>query len=194
MRRLWTISALAAVLLMATGVGAAGQFRERIGALGHPLVGTWVVDIDTSMAEDPPGLLTIQADGTLRLTSCCDAPGAGAWRPTTRRTADATLLLPYFDEDGFVGHIIVRADVVLSIDGLTFTATYTQEIPDREGGATGQLGPSTAAGTRLLVEAIGDPVGPAPVPPVAPEGSPTPEGASETTTAAEAAAAESPVP
>ena len=123
-------------------------------------------------------MLTISADGTLRLTSCCDAPAAGAWRPTTRRTADATVLLPFFDDEGFIGFTIARADVVLSIDGLSFTATYTQEIPLREGGTTGQLGPVTATGTRVLVEAIGEPVGPVPVAAM-PEASPTlePEGA-----------------
>ena len=190
MRRLWTTSMLVAVLLIATAVGAAGQFRERIGSFGHPLVGTWVIDVNTSMTEDPPGLLTISADGTLRLTSCCDAPAAGAWRPTTRRTADATVLLPFFDDEGFIGFSIARADVVLSIDGLSFTATYTQEIPLREGGTTGQLGPVTATGTRVLVEAIGDPVGPAPVAAL-PEASPTPEpeGAAD-----ESAVAESPAP
>jgi hypothetical protein len=176
MRKLGSIIVLVVALLITSGMGAAAQIRERIGAFGHPLVGTWVVDIDTTTTEDPPGLLTINADGTLRLTSCCDAPGAGAWRPTTRRTADATLLLPFFDEEGFIGFSIARADVILSIDGLTFSATYTQEIPDREGGTTGQLGPATATGSRLIVEPIGEPV--APLPAAMPEASPTlePEG------------------
>jgi hypothetical protein len=173
MRRIVPIIVLVTALLVASGVGAVGQFRERLGGMGHPLVGTWVVDLDTTTTEDPPGLLTINADGTLRLTSCCDAPSAGAWRPTTRRTADATVLLPFFDEEGFIGFSTARADVVLSIDGLTFTATYTQEIPDRQGGTTGQLGPATATGSRLIVEAIGEPVGPLSVPTM----SPAPEGA-----------------
>jgi hypothetical protein len=180
MRKLGSIIVLVIALLTASGMPVAGQFRERMGAFGHPLVGTWVVDIDTATTEDPPGLLTINTDGTLRLTSCCDAPGAGAWRPTTRRTADATVLLPFFDEEGFVGFSIARADVVLSIDGLTFTATYTQEIPDREGGTTGQLGPGTASGSRVSVEAIGEPVAPLPaaLPETSPAASPTlePEG------------------
>jgi len=184
MRRLFSTIVLVALLLIALAAGAAGQERDRYGALGHPLVGTWVVDVDTAIAEDPPGLLTISLDGTLRLTSCCDAPAAGAWRPTTRRTADATVLLPYGDEEGFIGFTIARADVVLSIDGLTFTATYTTEIPDREGGSTGQLGPITASGTRLLVEVIGVPVGPPPGP-VPPEG---------VEPASSEAPAESPVP
>jgi hypothetical protein len=176
MRKLGSIAVLVIALLVTTAAGAAAQFRERLGGVGHPLVGTWVVDIDAATTEDPPGLLTINADGTLRLTSCCDAPGAGAWRPTTRRTADATVLLPFFDDEGFIGFSVARADVVLSIDGLSFTATYTQEIPDREGGTTGQLGPGTATGSRLIVEAIGEPVAPLPVP--LSEASPTlePEG------------------
>jgi hypothetical protein len=171
MRTLWSTITLVVALLVVTTAGTAGQSRERIGGIGHPLVGTWVVDIDTASTDDPAALLTINADGTLRLTSCCDAPGAGAWRPTTRRTADATVLLPFFDEEGFIGFSVARADVVLSIDGLTFTATYTQEIPDREGGTTGQLGPATAGGSRLIVEAIGEPV--APLPTAVPEASPS---------------------
>jgi hypothetical protein len=173
MRKLGSVIVVVLAFLITTGVGAAGQFRERLGGMGHPLVGTWVVDIDTARTDDPPGLATISADGTLRLTSCCDTPAAGAWRPTTRRTADATILLPFFDEEGFVGFSTARADVVLSIDGLTFTATYTQEIPDREGATSGQLGPATATGSRLIVEAIGEPVGPL----AGPEMSAAPEGA-----------------
>jgi hypothetical protein len=180
MRKLGSIIVLVIALVITSGIGAAGQFRERMGAFGHPLVGTWIVDIDTATTEDPPGLLTINSDGTLRLTSCCQAPGAGAWRPTTRRTADATVLLPFFDDEGFIGFSIARADVVLSIDGLTFTATYTQEIPDREGGTSGQLGPGTASGSRLIVEPLGEPVAPLPaaMPEASPAASPTlePEG------------------
>ncbi len=99
------------------GRGCGPVPRAHRGLRSSRSSGTWVVDIDTATTEDPPGLLTINADGTLRLTSCCDAPGAGAWRPTTRRTADATLLLPFFDDEGFIGFSIARADVVLSIDG-----------------------------------------------------------------------------
>jgi hypothetical protein len=94
------------------------------------------------------------------------------------RAADATLLLPWGDEDGFVGFNTVRADVVVSADGATLTATYTMDIPNRDGGSSGQLGPVAATGRRLTLEPMGEPVGPLPVqkaeesPPTSPQPSP----------------------
>ena len=129
----------------------------------HPLVGTWIVDVNTQDMEDPPALLTIGDDGTLRLTDCCNGPGAGVWAPSSTRTADATVMLPWYDDDGFVGYNTIRGDVVVSSDGDSLTATYTMDIPARDGTTTGQLGPVTATGTRMTVEPIGEPVGPLPV-------------------------------
>ena len=162
MRRPIILTAIVCLSLVVLASGALATDRERAASRAHPLVGTWLVDTNTQDSEDPLALITIGADGTIRLTDCCNAPGAGVWAPTTIRTADATILLPWADEDGFVGFNTVRADVVISADGGSLTATYTMDIPDRAGGTSGQLGPVDASGVRVGVEAMGEPVGPLP--------------------------------
>lgn len=176
MRRPAILVATVTVLLITLAQGALASERLRSGSAGHPLVGTWIVDTNTQDTQDPLALLTIAGDGTVRLTDCCNAPAAGAWAPSSTRTADATILLPWFDEDGFIGFNIVRGDVVVSADGESLTATYTMDIPDREGGTSGQLGPGSATGVRVSVEAMGEPVAalPVPVPDEAPAASPEP--------------------
>jgi hypothetical protein len=141
------------------------------------LVGTWVIDTNVDDPSNPPDLLVASADGTLQETSCCDAPGAGQWRPTGHGTADATILFPAGDENGFIGFNTVRAAVELAADGQSFTATYTVDLPNRDGTSSGQLGPLTASATRVAVEAMGQPVGPVPQPPT-PEASAAPEASS----------------
>jgi hypothetical protein len=173
MRRAALLLAIVPVLVATFASGALASERQRPGWHVHPLVRTWIVDVNTDDTRDPPALVSIAGDGTLRLTDCCNAPAAGVWAPGSIRTADATLLLPWNDEDGFVGFNTVRADVVVSADGGSLTATYTMDIPDREGGTTGQLGPASATGVRVLVEAMGAPVGPLPIP--APEEELAPE-------------------
>jgi len=160
MRRQALLAVAVSAMLFVFTAGASATERQRPMWQAHPLVGTWIVDANTDDTQDPPALLSIAADGTLRLTDCCNAPAAGVWAPSSIRTADATLLLPWSDEDGFVGFNTVRADVVVSADGGSLTATYTMDIPDRAGGSSGQLGPASATGVRVLVEPMGTPIGP----------------------------------
>ncbi len=161
------------VAILATGVSAKEPFRRGQGS-SSSLVGTWIIDTNIDDPSNQPDLLVISADGTVQETSCCNAPGAGTWRPTSRRTADATILFPAGDDDGFIGYNTVRADVVLAADGQSFTATYTIDFPSRDGTSSGQLGPQTASATRVAVEAMGEPLGPVPQQPVA-EASGVPE-------------------
>ena len=165
--------ATAALMTASVGASAASASdRHRGSSADHPLVGTWILDANTQDMLDPPALLTIGDDGTLRLTDCCNGPAAGVWAPSSTRTADATLLLPWYDDEGFVGFNTVRGDVVVSADGDSLTATYTMDIPARDGTTSGQLGPVTATGTRMAVEPMGEPVGALPVD--VPEPTPTP--------------------
>jgi len=163
MRRATLLAVIVPTLLVVLASTAFSADRQRPMSRVHPLVGTWVLDTNTQDTEDPPALVTIGADGTIRMSDCCSAPWAGVWAPTTLRTADATILIPWADDEGgFVGFNMARADVVVSADGGSLTATYTMDIPDGEGGPSGQLGPVTAPGVRVVVEAMGEPVGPLP--------------------------------
>ena len=132
-------------------------------AVQDGLIGTWLVDVDVSDTADSPALLTISDDGTLRLTDCCNY-GAGAWASTEDGTADATVLLPWWDDEGFIGYAVIRGHIELDSGGESFAATYTQEVPSRNGETSGQLGPVEASGQRVSVEPMGEPVGPIPAP------------------------------
>jgi hypothetical protein len=158
--------------MIAAGAMGASASERHHGVDQHPTVGTWLVDVNVDSVDDPPALVTIGADGTLRITDCCSGPGAGVWAPSSSRTADATIMQPWYDEEGFVGFQTIRADIVTSADGDSLTASYTVDIPARDGTTSGQLGPVTASGTRVAVEPMGEAVGPLPV--AEPEPTPTP--------------------
>jgi hypothetical protein len=88
MRRHSIFSLVVGVLLVVTvGMTAAASNHRRADRAGHPFVGLWIVDADTSSPVDPPTLLTVDRDGTLRLSDCCNAPAAGVWAPSGRQGA-----------------------------------------------------------------------------------------------------------
>lgn len=165
-RHMLTSLSLGMLLVLAVGTMASASDHRRADRSGHPFVGLWIVDADTSSPEDPPTLLTVDRDGTLRLSDCCNAPAAGVWAPSGREGAEFTTLLTWGDEDGFIGFSTLRGSVELSADGESFAATYTLDLPVRGGGTSGELGPVTGSGARVSLDAMGEPVGP--FPPVEP--------------------------
>jgi hypothetical protein len=162
--------ATAALLVASVGAPAAAAERERRVA---PIVGTWVLDVNVDDTADPPALLTVEPGGTLRLTDCCNGSGAGVWRPARGQGFMATLLTPWYDDDGFVGWNTTRALVTADEDFMR--VTYTVDIPARDGTTSGQLGPVHATGVPVAVEGPGETLGSAPV--AGPESSPAPSSA-----------------
>ena len=82
------------------------------------------------------------------------------WQPTGPQSADVTIHFQQADAEGATSTAIVRAAVEVAGDGQSLTATYTLEFIGPDGTSSGQLGPTTATGTRLAVEPMGTPVGP----------------------------------
>ena len=120
----------------------------------HPLVGSWIVDTDPEDPENPLELATIFSDGAALLSSADGTTGHGVWEPTGDDTASLTFLLVF--EDGT--RLTIRASVEMAADGQSFTSPYTNEFFDPSGQSSGEIGPGTAEGTRVEVEAPGTPV------------------------------------
>lgn len=150
---------LLALVVMLGGLVAIGQPGFEAGAQdstdalsGHPLVGGWLLDTD---AEDPENTLTpalFSSDGTY-LQVDEDGTAIGVWEATGENTANLTIL--FFDEGGSYK---VRAEVDVDEAGETLSASYTFE-PTLGGESLGEFGPELATGTRIAVEAMGEPVG-----------------------------------
>ena len=160
-------SALAAIalatLLLFAGIVAIGPAHAELGAQdvttqGHPLVGTWLVDNDPSMDNNVPENITFTSDGTLIDVNGSDST-LGVWQPTGPTTATITFSQYFGDDSGvYDGGYTVRASLEVSADGNSFTGEYTIELLSPDGATTGQAGPGTVTGTRVMAEAPGTPV------------------------------------
>lgn len=152
MRRVRLVLLAAVVLLGVFLIDGSSIAAQESDLAEHPLVGSWILDTDTENPENPPSLAIFSSDGTY-LEVDVDGTGAGVWDATGDQTADLTF--SFHDEAGGMG--IVRASLEVTDDELT--ATYTLEFVDADGTSSGEIGPGTAAGTRMEVEPMGTPVG-----------------------------------
>ncbi len=166
---------LALIAIAAMGSATLAQDASPAAMAGHPLIGAWIVDNNTRDDRSPANVVTFGAEGNV-LDSNPGGTGAGSWEATGPSSATVTLVSYYLaDESGAISSTIIRADVVLSDDGQSFTSTYTLEVIEPDGTSSGQLGPVDAAGTRLVAQPMGSPVAPLPVqaPEPSAEASPT---------------------
>lgn len=161
MRR-YSLPILVVVLvLLATAIGGPGFAQDASPVMtgGHPLIGVWLVDTDTDDGENPPSSIVFHADGTY-LQVDVDGTAVGVWEMTGDRSGAATFAFHGRDDAGVVSSTIVRAAVDVTEDGQGFTASYTVDFSAPDGTSSGELGPGTAAGTRMTVDPMGTPVGP----------------------------------
>jgi hypothetical protein len=137
----------------------------------HPAIGTWI--IDTSPEDgNPPELVTV-APGGIIVDAFSEGTAYGSWAATGDRTADATFVAPAIDpEAGFLGFFTVRTSFEVAADGQSVAGTYTIEYPaalaEAVGAPVGQYGPVEVTGQRVIVEPMGEPVGPIPEEPAEP--------------------------
>jgi hypothetical protein len=136
-------------LLAGGGIFAAAQDT---GFAGHPVVGSWMLDTDIEDPENLPSLVRFSADGGY-IEIEADGNALGSWEPTGDSTA--TLTFSFADEEGVA---TIRASVEVAPDGQSLSATYTLEFVDPSGQSSGEIGPGTAEGTRMVVEVPGTPV------------------------------------
>lgn len=156
MRRLAFSTIVLMTLLLAMVVTVPGVSAQ--APAEHPAVGAWIVDGNEVAVVAPGGIMT---------SGSVEGSAYGSWAATGDRSADVTSLWPLSDpEAGFIGFGILRASIEVAEDGLSFTGTYTMELPagmaEAMGVPVGQLGPGEVTGQRIAVEPMGTPVGPLP--------------------------------
>jgi hypothetical protein len=168
-RFLSSVVVLGFILLVAAavspGVLAAGHEKK---AAEHPIVGAWVIEAEVACEADQPcppssvkNLAVFHPEGTAVIVYG-DGTAVGAWQSTGKRTADATFRFHDRGEDGdIVGSGLLDSSAKVAKDGQSFSATGNVAflgLFDTEG-EFGPLPPLTA--TRITVEPMGEPVGPA---------------------------------
>ncbi|MDQ3657244.1 MAG: hypothetical protein M3457_19495 [Chloroflexota bacterium] len=151
-----TIILLLAVTMLGTLAGG-GRFAaaQDAGFANHPAVGSWTVESEPGDAEYSPRLAILSADGGAFFVSGYRYTAAGRWEPMGESTAAVTFTMV---TDG-PAQIVIRASLELAPDGQSFTGTFTNEFAfDPAGGGTsGEIGPGTLTGTRMVAEAPGTP-------------------------------------
>ena len=130
--------------------GADAQDATPAAMVGHPLVGTWIVDPEPDNPANVPSIVVFTSDG---IVIDPVAGFAGSWEATGPRTAVFTLSGIF--EDGSGSYIAIRGPI--EVDEATDTSTdpYTVTIVGADGTvlATDQ---GTARLTRLPAQS-GDP-------------------------------------
>lgn len=155
------LSSFAVIVLVAL---AAFGLRSGVGAQdattqGHPLVGTWLADTDTNDPANAMDTFTFSSDGGYIEVDATGDVQLGAWEATGGTTAILKIVSYQANDDGTpAGGYIVRASIEVAADGNSFTASYTFEFLSADGSSSGQAGPGTATGTRIVAEAPGTPV------------------------------------
>jgi hypothetical protein len=157
--RLGTIGLACLALALTPAVAVA---QDEASTQAHPIVGAWE-------SEDPPGTDVFHADGTV-VSITADGVVGGVWEPTGPNSADVTVRIP--TPDG--GVAFLRGGVEVSEDGSSYTATYTVELVGADGASSGQMGPQTGTGSRIVVEPMGSPTAPFPDLEAAPAASASP--------------------
>jgi hypothetical protein len=115
---------------------------------GHPMVGTWVVDRDTTTETDAPSVVVYTADGGLLDPS---QGVAGVWKATGPRSA-AWTLVPFI-QAGAGGYLAIRSTGEVDEGGNTLDSPYSFTVvaPDGTVMASGQ---GMSRYTRLQIEPI----------------------------------------
>ena len=110
--------------------------------VARSIVGTRILDTDTTALGRPTGVITVAAVGTDPEGDADGTIGLGGWRSTGERTA-----------------VLIRPTVAVDEDGYGFTATYTFEELGLDDKRPGECGPGEEAGVGLGSEAPGTLVG-----------------------------------
>ena len=149
---------LSAVVLLGMVLGGSDRFAAASGREGAalPVIGSWLVMSDPGDAEYSPRLMTLSADGTAMFVSGENVTAVGAWQVT----GDASANVAFTVVTNGPAYIVIRAAIDIDPDGQSLSGTFTLEaVFDPAGGGTsGEIGPGTIEGTRLVAEGPGTPV------------------------------------
>ena len=161
MRRISLITSLVSLALLVALLGGSwssqtiAQDATPMAVNDHPLVGAWLIDVDTANPENPMSLATFSSDGIYTQHDPDGTDGVGAWEATGESTAALTFIEQFtVDDAGTVVRTTIRVEIEVSEDGQSVTGTYSVEFAG-EGFPEGEFGPATAEGERIVVEEIG---------------------------------------
>ncbi len=154
MRRSLVMFLSVVVLLGTLVVGGGALAAQDTDFTDNPFVGSWIVDSDPENPQNPPELTVLTPSGSVIDTSADGTTGVGMWEPTGDTTANVTFTVVF--DDGT--QVMIRAAVELAPDGQSFTGNYTNEFFDPSGEGSGEIGPGTVEGTRMVVEGPGTPI------------------------------------
>jgi hypothetical protein len=152
---------LVVVVVVTIGVLVTFHFATRAEAqdgaqpamVGHPLVGTWIVD-DAADPMDAPSLTIFTSDGIVLDESATGHTGAGSWQITGPRSGAATFVYVYEGPDGnYRGNVIIRAVLDIDASGNTLTADYSYTAVAPDGTVLRSLEGKTH-GVRVAVESV----------------------------------------
>lgn len=124
----------------------------------HPFVGVWMISSEGD--DGPPEFGVVTADGGFVNYTADGEVNIGVWAPSGDSTADMTIRGTIPGEEGSNGGLfVIRVAIEVDATGESFAGPYTLEIMNPDGTGTGQYGPSSVTGTRLVAEPMGEPVG-----------------------------------
>lgn len=147
------------VVALAVGAARIAGAQDTGADSVHPLVGTWLLDTDVDDPENPPEVDVFTADGGVISVQATGDLILGVWEATGDNSATITFVGPEAEEDAYFGLFVIRAQVEVDESGDAFAGSYTFDIVDPDGNATGEHGPGGVSATRITAEAPGEPIG-----------------------------------
>src|SRR5687768_11087904 len=144
MHRLSSLLAVSVLLLVGLLLSTSGVIAQDAtpAADQHPIVGTWLLDSEPDIPDNPMEVDLVTADGGWISVDADGAVSIGAWEATGDQTADVTFWGLGTEEEGG-GMFVIRASAEVAADGNSFTAEYTIEVigPDGTTMGEGEYGP-----------------------------------------------------
>jgi hypothetical protein len=151
------IAILVAVFGIGPSMGTARQQATPGTAVGHPLVGTWVIDPEIENPTNPPSFNAFMADGTL-VNIGSDGASVGTWEATGPSTATMTFSGLVQGESGV--YFIIRGNLEVEEAGETLAAAHSFTLVSADGTVLMAAEGGGAQGTRIHaepLEAVGQP-------------------------------------
>ena len=136
--------------------GATAQEASPVPLADHPIVRTWVLDLDLDQPGTLVGLVSFHADGTRTDLHPWAGPGVGAWQATSARTGRTVVKsLNIAAEPGaFIpGIVTVWASFTVDEGGDSVTLVAIVEIQESDGTVVGRFPLAGELAHRLTVEA-----------------------------------------
>jgi len=140
------VTLVAAILLGRPLLDTAAQ--DAPTTTGHPLVGTWVIDNDTTTDTGAPPVAVFTSDGTF---TDANAGFSGVWEATSPTGAVMSFVGILDNQDGFSGYIALTGPIEIDATGDAWDSTYQVMTVAADGTVLETSPPVPSHGERLQV-------------------------------------------